>query len=278
MKAIEAGADIVDTSVSSMALGPGHNPTEALIEMLEGTGFTTRVDIDKVYQAKAHFAKIRPRYAEFLTDFTGVETEIFKSQIPGGMLSNMEGQLKQQGQGDKMKEVLEEVPRVRADAGFPPLVTPSSQIVGTQAVFNVMMGKYKTMTGEFQDLMLGYYGKTDAEKNPDVVEKAKEFSKKEEITCRPADLLNPEWETLQEKAGALDGFNGSDEDVLTYAMFPGVAPKFFAERSKGPLNLGKDPNVVTGPVDASHPGYLAAPIDYEVTVNGKTTKVTVAPA
>lgn len=278
MKAIEAGADIVDTSVSSIALGPGHNPTESLIEMLEGTGFETRVDLEKVYQAKKHFAKIRPRYAEFLTDFTGVETEIFKSQIPGGMLSNMESQLKQQGQGDRMQEVLEEVPRVRADAGFPPLVTPSSQIVGTQAVFNVMMGKYKTMTGEFQDLMLGYYGKTDAEKNPDVVDKAKEFAKKEEITCRPADLLKPEWEVLQADAAKLGGFNGSDEDVLTFAMFPQVAPKFFSEREKGPLNLGKDPDSIKGPVDSSHPGYLTAPIDYDITVDGKTTKVTVSPA
>lgn len=278
MKAIEAGADIVDTSVSSIALGPGHNPTESLIEMLEGTGFETRVDLDKVYEAKKHFAKIRPRYAEFLTDFTGVETEIFKSQIPGGMLSNMESQLKQQGQGDRMQEVLEEVPRVRADAGFPPLVTPSSQIVGTQAVFNVMMGKYKTMTGEFQDLMLGYYGKTDAEKNPEVVEKAKEFAKKEEITCRPADLLKPEWEVLQADAAKLAGFNGSDEDVLTFAMFPQVAPKFFSEREKGPLNLGRDPDAIRGPADPSHPGYLASPIDYDITVDGKTTKVTVSPA
>jgi methylmalonyl-CoA carboxyltransferase 5S subunit len=275
MKAIEAGADIVDTSVSSLSLGPGHNPTESLVEMLEGTGYTTKIDLEMVYKARDHFKKVRPRYHAFLSDITGVETEIFKSQIPGGMLSNMEGQLKQQGQGDKMKEVLLEVPKVRAAAGYPPLVTPSSQIVGTQAVFNVMMGQYKVMTGEFSDLMLGYYGETIAEKNPEVIEKAKEFSKKEVITCRPADLLQPEWETLQADAGKLEGADGTDEDVLTYAMFPGVAPKFFKERSAGPKNLASDPKPT---IDPNHKGVLTAPINYEVTVNGKKQKVTVAPA
>src|SRR5271169_5624495 len=160
MKAIEAGADIVDTSISSLSLGPGHNPTEALVEMLEGTGYKTRLDKDRLLRIKEHFAKVRPRYAEFESKFIGVETEIFDSQIPGGMISNMESQLKQQGAGDRVKEVLAEVPRVRKDAGYPPLVTPSSQIVGTQAVFNVLMGRYKALTGEFADLMLGYYGET----------------------------------------------------------------------------------------------------------------------
>jgi methylmalonyl-CoA carboxyltransferase 5S subunit len=243
--------------------------------MLEGTGYETKVDLEMVYKARDHFAKVRPRYHAFLSDITGVETEIFKSQFPGGMLSNMEGQLRQQGQTDKMKEVLLEVPRVRAAAGYPPLVTPSSQIVGTQAVFNVMMGEYKVLTGEFSDLMLGYYGETIAEKNPDVVAKAKEFSKKELITCRPADKLLPEWEHLQSEAGKLEGADGTDEDVLTYAMFPQVAPKFFRERSEGPRNLASDP-VPT--IDPSHKGVLDAPIHYEVTVNGKTQKVTVAPA
>ncbi len=278
MKAIEAGADIVDTSVSALSLGPGHNPTESLVEMLEGTGYDTRLDLAAVYEARDHFATIRPRYREFLTDFQGVETEIFKSQIPGGMLSNMESQLKQQNQGHRMREVLEEVPRVRQAAGFPPLVTPSSQIVGTQAVFNVMMGEYKVMTGEFSDLMLGYYGATDADKDPAVVAKAKESAKKEPITGRPADLLAPEWDKLTAEAKALEGHDGSDEDTLTYAMFPQVAPKFFRERADGPLNLGRDPVAPRAPVDPSHPGYLAQEIEYEVTVNGQKAKVTVSPA
>lgn len=277
MKAIEAGADIVDTSISAISLGPGHNPTESLIEMLEGTGFETKLDLALIYKARNHFNAIRPRYKEFLTELTGVETEIFQSQIPGGMLSNMESQLKQQGQGHRMKEVLEEVPRVRQAAGFPPLVTPSSQIVGTQAVFNVMMGDYKVMTGEFSDLMLGYYGKTDAPKNPEVVAKAKEFGKKDEIVCRPADLLEPEWDKLDGDARTLEGHNGTDEDTLTFAMFPQVAPKFFKERPNGPLNLGRDP-AGEATVDPNHPGILTKDIEYSVTVNGKTSRVKVGPA
>ena len=166
MKAIEAGCDIVDTAISSLSLGPGHNPTESLVELLEGTGYETRLDMERVRHIASHFATIRPRYREFLSEFTGVDTEIFKSQIPGGMISNMESQLKGQGAGDRLQEVLLEVPNVRKDAGYPPLVTPSSQIVGSQAVFNVLMGKYKVMTGEFADLMLGYYGSTIGRKEP----------------------------------------------------------------------------------------------------------------
>jgi methylmalonyl-CoA carboxyltransferase 5S subunit len=287
MKAIEAGADIVDTSISSLSLGPGHNPTEALIEMLEGTGYGTRLDMARILKVKDHFDKVRPRYAEFLTNFNGVETEIFKSQIPGGMISNMESQLKQQGAGGKLKEVLEEVPRVREDAGFPPLVTPSSQIVGTQAVLNVLMGRYKVMTGEFADLMLGYYGATLGMKQPGVLARAEEHAKKKPITNRPADLLNPEWERLRADAIAIEGCNGTDEDVLTFAMFPQVAPKFFTARHEGPKNLGKDPasepKPPAKPAAAAAPaapakGALSEPVSYVVTYAGKQHKVTVAPA
>jgi methylmalonyl-CoA carboxyltransferase 5S subunit len=133
MKAIEAGADMVDSAISSLSLGPGHNPTESVVEMLEGLGYTTDLDSSRLLKIKDHFAKIRPRYKEFLSNITGVETNIFKSQIPGGMISNMESQLKQQDAGDRLEEVLLEVPRVRKDSGYPPLVTPTSQIVGTQA-------------------------------------------------------------------------------------------------------------------------------------------------
>ncbi|HKI21016.1 MAG TPA: methylmalonyl-CoA carboxytransferase subunit 5S, partial [Isosphaeraceae bacterium] len=200
MKAIEAGADIVDTAISSLSLGPGHNPTEALVEMLEGTGYTTRLDKKRLLKIKDHFAKVRPRYAEFESKIIGVETEIFDSQIPGGMISNMESQLKQQGAGNRLKEVLSEVPNVRRDAGYPPLVTPSSQIVGTQAVFNVLMGRYKVLTGEFADLMLGYYGATIGPRDPAVTRAAAEHAKKEPITIRPAELLKPEWEDLRAQA------------------------------------------------------------------------------
>ena len=283
MKAIEAGCDIVDTSVSSMSLGPGHNPTEALVEMLEGTGFETRLDLKRILRVRDHFATIRPRYREFLSEFSGVDTEIFKSQIPGGMISNMESQLKGQGAADRLHEVLEEVPRVRKDAGYPPLVTPSSQIVGTQAVFNVLMGPYKVLTGEFADLMLGYYGSTLGAKNPEIVKKAAEHAKKKVIDIRPADLLKPEWEQLRTSALALEGCNGSDEDVLTYAMFPQVAPKFFKTRSEGPNNLGKDPSAVvvkpapTPPAGSGKPADVS-PHTYVITLNGQEHKVTVAPA
>jgi methylmalonyl-CoA carboxyltransferase 5S subunit len=285
MKAIEAGADIVDTSLSALSLGSGHNPTESLVEMLEGTGYTTRLKMDCVNRANEHFVKVRPRYKEFLTTFTGVETGIFQSQIPGGMLSNMESQLKQQGAGDKMKEVLEEVPRVRKDSGYPPLVTPSSQIVGTQAVFNVLMGRYNVITGEFADLMLGYYGSTLGIKDPDVLEKCEAHAKKEPIKTRPADLLKPEWDALRAEAIALPGCNGSDEDVLTFAMFPQIGPKFFASRDEGPKNVGKDPAAAApqaptapaaAPAGANPP--LTNPVTYKVSHRGAYHMVTVEPA
>jgi methylmalonyl-CoA carboxyltransferase 5S subunit len=281
MRAIEAGADIVDTSISSLSLGPGHNPTEALVEMLEGTGYTTRLKKDQLLRIKEHFARVRPRYAPFESRFIGVETEIFDSQIPGGMISNMESQLKQQGAGDRVKEVLAEVPSVRKDAGYPPLVTPSSQIVGTQAVFNVLMGRYKVLTGEFADLMLGYYGATLGPRAPEVFEAAARHAKKEAITGRPADLLKPEWDELRAQALALAGCNGSDEDVLTYAMFPQVAPRFFAQRAEGPKNLTKAP---AEPVKAAPAkvgdgkGPITAPVSYKIKIGDKSHQVTVEPA
>ena len=281
MKAIEAGADCVDTAISSMSLGPGHNPTESLVEMLEGTGYTTSLDNDRLLRIKDHFDKIRPRYKEFLSNIVGVDTEIFQSQIPGGMISNMESQLKQQGAAHRIREVLAEVPNVRKDAGFPPLVTPSSQIVGTQAVFNVMMGRYKVLTGEFADLMLGYYGETIGPRDEKVVELAQAQAKKAPIEGRPADLLKPEWEELRSSAIALKGCNGSDEDVLTYAMFPQVAPKFFGTRDQGPKNLGKDPaaeTVTAPPTAAPGAGSLSSSISYKVELNGKSHTVTVSPA
>ena len=280
MKAIEAGADVVDTAISSLSLGPGHNPTESLQEMLEGTGYIADLDKPSLGRIKDHFAEIKPRYAQFMSSFN-VETDIFDSQIPGGMISNMESQLKAQGAGDKLKEVLEEVPRVRKAAGYPPLVTPSSQIVGTQAVFNVMMGPYKVMTGEFADLMLGYYGLTLGEKDPEIVDQAKTQTGKETITGRPADLIADEWDELRTQAEGIEGFDGSDEDVLTLAMFPKVAPGFFTTRPDGPKNLGKDPAeleaercaVITDPKT----GPIRVPVKYEITVNGKKNSVAVKP-
>jgi methylmalonyl-CoA carboxyltransferase 5S subunit len=285
MKAIEAGADIVDTSISSLSLGSGHNPTEALVEMLEGTGYTTRLNKNRLLKIKEHFAAVRPRYAEFESRFVGVETEIFDSQIPGGMISNMENQLKQQGAGQRLKEVLAEVPNVRKDAGYPPLVTPSSQIVGTQAVFNVLMGRYKALTAEFADLMLGYYGETIGTRNPAVMEAAAQHAKKEPITGRPADLLKPEWEQHRAQALPLKGCDGSEEDVLTYALFPQVAPKFFAQRAEGPRNVSKSlaatpapapPAAAAGPTDGKGP--VTSPVTYLIRVGDRSHQVAVEPA
>lgn len=279
MRAIEAGADVVDTSISSLSLGPGHNPTEALVEMLEGTPYATRLDKGRLLRIKDHFAKVRPRYAEFESKFLGVETEIFDSQIPGGMISNMETQLRQQGAGDRVKEVLAEVPRVRKDAGYPPLVTPSSQIVGTQAVFNVMMGRYKVLTGEFADLMLGYYGETIGPRDPAVVEAAERHAKKPPITGRPADRLVAEWESLRAQALDLPGCDGTDEDVLTYAMFPQVAPKFFTRRREGPRNVGKDPaDAKAAAAGNGAPEPIRRPVAYDVRIGDRSHKVTITPA
>ena len=180
---------------------------------------------------------------------------------------------------DRIQDVFAEIPRVREDLGFPPLVTPTSQIVGTQAVFNVMMGRYKAMSGEFADLMLGYYGQPLGERDPEVVALAEAQTHKTPITCRPADLLHPEWQDLRQKAIELPGNNGSDEDVLTYAMFPQVAPKFFSTRDQGPKNLGKDPGTqaVTSAAAAGGSTPVNTPVTYDVRLNGRSHRVSVTP-
>jgi len=284
MKAVEAGVDNVDTAVSSLSLGTGHNPTEAFCEMLEGTDYQTRIDLERVERAKRHFAAVRKRYRHFATQFVGVETSIFHSQIPGGMLSNMESQLEQQGAADRIDEVMEEVPRVRKDAGYPPLVTPSSQIVGSQAVFNVMMGRYKRMTAEFQDLMLGYYGDTTGQMNPEVVAIAEQQADKPTIDKRPADLIGAEFDQLRTEAEKLEGYDGSDEDVLSYALFPKVAARFFQTRDDGPKDLGEDPDERgsddaprrSRPAGETTDARTAEPRDYTITVDGRSYQVTVA--
>ena len=270
LRAIEAGADVVDTAISSLSLGPGHNPTESLVEMLEGTPYTTALDMARLHRIRDHFASVRPRYRAF-ESATLVDPGIFESQIPGGMLSNMESQLKAQGAGDRVKEVMAEVPVVRADCGYPPLVTPTSQIVGTQAVLNVLFGRYKKLAAEFADLALGYYGTTPGEVNPEVARLARDQAHKEPIICRPADLLKPEWDDLVGQAKALDGNDGTDEDVLTYAMFPGVAPEFFAHRADGPRSVARQP--AQPDVDAARTSSNG--ITYKVSLGGREHTVKV---
>ena len=220
----------------------------------------------------AYFRDIRKHYASLESKFLGADTRILKSQVPGGMLSNLESQLKQQGASDKIDAVLKELPLVQKDVGYVPLVTPTSQIVGTQAVFNVLFGRYERMTGEFCDLLTGKYGKVPAEPNKDLVKKALEQNKMEEaITCRPADKIEPEWDKMVEEAKA-NGGNGSVEDVLTYAMFPKVATKFFSERAKGPVDAAATFGLKEAPKAAAsaNGGQNGA---YTVTVNGTSYNV-----
>ena len=271
LKAAEAGADILDTAISSMSMGTSHSPTETVVEMLKGTDMDTELDTKALLEIAAYFREIRKHYASLESKFLGADTRILVSQVPGGMLSNLESQLKQQGAGDKMDEVLAELPLVHKDAGYVPLVTPTSQIVGTQAVMNVLMGRYTTMTQDFRNLLVGRFGKLPADPNPDLVKKALEQNKMDKVvTCRPADLLEPEWDKMVEESKK-NGGDGSDEDALTYAMFPNVAPKFFAERSKGPVDAETAfgaKKEEAAPKAASNGG------SYSLTVNGTSYNVT----
>lgn len=280
LKGIEAGADIVDTAMSPLALGTSHMPTESLVAALQGTDYDTGLDLNQLNVVRAYFAKLREKYianGQINPKSLGVDANTLLYQVPGGMFSNMLKQLKDAGKEDKLDEVLAEIPRVREDAGYPPLVTPSSQIVGSQAVFNVLMGDYKVMTGEFADMMLGYYGASPAERNAEIIEKAAAQAKKEPITQRPADLLAPEWDQLVSQASALPGYDGSEEDVLTYAMFPGVAPTFFSTRAEGPKNVGKTEAQVKAEADAKSDSGTAVtgPIKYKVSLGGREHSVTV---
>lgn len=229
MKAAEAGVDGVDTAMSPLALGTSHAPTESIVAAFQGTEYDTGLDLVKLTEIREYFMGLRQKYIDSgLLDpkMLATDANALIYQVPGGMLSNLLSQLKQAGKADQLNEVLQEVPRVRKDSGFPPLVTPTSQIVGTQAVFNVIMGeRYKTVTKEFKGLVKGEYGKTPVAIDP-------EFQKKilgadEPITCRPADLIKPELEEMKKECAE---WTEQEEDVLTYAMFPKVAPKFFENR------------------------------------------------
>ena len=274
LKAVEAGADILDTAISSMSMGTSHSPTETIVEMLKGSKYDTGLDTKALLEIAAYFREVRTHYASLESKFLGADTRILLSQVPGGMLSNLESQLKQQGAADKMDDVLKELPVVQKDVGYVPLVTPTSQIVGTQAVFNVLFGRYERMTGEFRDLLVGKYGKLPAEPNADLVKKALEQNKMENaVTCRPADLLEPEWDKMVKEAKE-NGGDGSDEDTLTYAMFPKVAPKFFKERANGPVDAKEAFGIKEAPKSSS--GGKGG--SYTVTVNGTAYNVTSGPA
>ena len=239
LKGIEAGADVIDTALSPLAMGTSHPATESMVAALKDTPYDTGLDLQALTEISAYFKTLRHKYlANGLLDpkMLEVDTNALIYQVPGGMLSNLVSQLKKMGAEDKLQAVLEEVPRVRKDSGYPPLVTPSSQIVGTQAVFNVMSGeRYKMVTKEFRGLVRGEYGRTAVPIDPDFQKKI--ISDEEPITCRPADLLAPELDATRE---AMKQWYTQEEDVLTYAMFGQVATKFFEKRAAG--QLGEDPN------------------------------------
>ena len=236
LKGIEAGVDVIDTAMSPLAMGTSHPATESMVAALKGTEYDTGLDIKALSEIRDFFTPLREKYLKSgLLDpkMLGVDANTLLYQVPGGMLSNLVSQLKQAGKADKLDEVLAEVPRVREDSGYPPLVTPTSQIVGTQAVFNVIMGeRYKMVTKEFKDMVAGKYGKTPCDIDP-------EFQKKivgddEIITCRPADLIHDKIDDFKDE---IKEYYEQEEDVLSYAQFGQVAIKFFQKRRDKKYNL-----------------------------------------
>ena len=280
VKAAEAGIDAIDTAVSSMSMTYGHSPTETLVAALEGTDRDTNLDLELIEEIAAYFRDVRKKYAKFEGALRGVDARILIAQVPGGMLTNLENQLREQGASDKLDEVLEEIPRVRKDLGMIPLVTPTSQIVGTQAVINVLQGeRYKVISKETAGVLKGEYGATAIPVNKELQERVLEGGKP--ITCRPADLLEPELETqtseLKRIAGEKNVRLADDvvDDVLTYSLFPQIGLMFLENRDN-PAAFEPAPWDEPEP----EPAPTAAPSGgagvYDVRVNGRAFKVEVA--
>lgn len=280
-KAIDAGVDMIDTAISSMSMTYGHSPTESVVAALQGTERDTGLDLTALQDIAAYFRDVRKKYAKFEGALKGVDSRILLAQVPGGMLTNMENQLKEQGASDKMDAVLEEIPRVREDLGYIPLVTPTSQIVGTQAVINVLTGeRYKSITKETAGVLKGEYGAAPADVNKEL--QARVLDGAEAITCRPADLLEPEMgkliAELKEKAET-DGISLAEneiDDALTYALFPQVGLKFLKNRNNPDAfepAPGNEPATAVAPA-AKAP--TDGPSVYSVRVGGQSFTVEVA--
>jgi oxaloacetate decarboxylase alpha subunit len=280
LKAAEAGIDNIDTAVSSMSMTYGHSPTESLVAIFEGTDRDTGLDLVLIEEIAAYFREVRKKYAKFEGALKGVDSRILVAQVPGGMLTNLENQLREQNAGDKLDEVLKEIPRVRKDLGMLPLVTPTSQIVGTQAVINVMSGsRYANITKETAGVLKGEYGATPTSVDAEL--QAKVLDGAEPVTCRPADLLEPE---LEHQTGELmrlakeKGIRLADavvDDVLTYALFPQIGTKFLENRD----NPGAfEPAPGTEPAAPAAPAVTTSTTSgvYSVRVNGKEFTVEVA--
>ena len=278
LKCVEAGIDNVDTSISSMSMTYGHSPTESVVSIFEGSDRDTGLNIPLLEEISAYFREVRKKYAKFEGSLRGVDSRILTAQVPGGMLTNMESQLREQGAEDRFDEVLAEIPRVREDLGFIPLVTPTSQIVGTQSVINVLTGeRYKSVTKETEGVLKGEYGSTPAPMNTEL--QARILDGAEAITCRPADNINPELDSLVAEYKALaadksiDQPEGSDiiDDVLTYALFPQIGLKFLENRNNPdafePIPTGSELAAITN--DAGEEVYTVSVEghSYTVTVN-----------
>ena len=284
LKAIEAGIDNVDTAISSMSMTYGHSPTESLIAMLKGGERDTGLEIEPLEEIAAYFRDVRKRYAKFEGSLRGIDSRILVAQVPGGMLTNLENQLREQNASDRIDEVLAEIPKVREELGFIPLVTPTSQIVGTQAVFNVLAGeRYKQITKETSGVLRGEYGATPAPVDPGLQQQVLEEGE-EPITCRPADRLEPEFERLkeellvQEKDKGLKFGHSIDDDVLTYALFPQPGIKFLQNRDNPeafePRPTG-EPQAAAADKSAGVPS--GEPEVYTVEVDGRAYVVRVSP-
>ncbi|AZG72551.1 sodium-extruding oxaloacetate decarboxylase subunit alpha [Shewanella livingstonensis] len=274
-KAIEAGVDVLDTAISSMSQTYGHSATETLVAMVEDTDRATGYDMVLLEEIAAYFREVRKKYVRFEGALKGIDSRILRAQVPGGMLTNMENQLKEQGAADKMDAVLEEIPRVRADLGFLPLVTPTSQIVGSQSVINVLMGeRYKSMTKETEGVLKGEYGATPAPVNAEL--QARVLKGEQPITCRPADLIAPELDKLRvelAEAAKEQGFSlaaEQDDDVMTYALFNQIGLKFLKNRGNPdafePVPSADDLQVKTD----------SGPVTYTVNVEGQRFVVEVS--
>jgi oxaloacetate decarboxylase alpha subunit len=279
MKASEAGIDVVDTAISSMSMTYGHSPTEALVAILDESDRATGLDLNLLEEIAAYFREVRKKYAQFEGALRGVDSRILVAQVPGGMLTNLESQLREQNAGDKLDEVLDEIPRVREDLGMLPLVTPTSQIVGTQAVINVLSGeRYATISKETAGVLKGEYGATPAPVNAEL--RAKVLEGAEPVTCRPADLLEPEVEKQTEELQKLaieKRIRLADDvidDVLTYALFPQIGLRFLENRDN-PDAFEPVPDGKSAAVASAAPAASAASV-YSVRVNGKAYTVEVA--
>jgi len=281
VKAVEAGIDNVDTAISSMSMTYGHSPTESLVAILERGERATGFDIQLLEEIANYFREVRKKYAQFEGALRGIDSRILVAQVPGGMLTNLENQLREQNATDKLDDVLEEIPRVRKDLGMIPLVTPTSQIVGTQSVINVLTGeRYKNITKETAGILKGEYGATPAAVNGDL--QARVLDGAAAITCRPADRLEPELDSLSAELQSIAQEKGivlakdAIDDVLTYALFPQVGLKFLENRGNPDAFEPVPAATAAGPTPEPTPAQPGQPVVYSVRVNGKAFTVEVA--